>query len=164
MMQAGICRSVSHLHCQLHCWTSPLSRVSRLKLKGCPPGRVDCLLQWWGEMWANVVDQKTCRIWDKWVYWEGTYSPGDSTPWRGLVSDSAYTVLVCLTGNSSIIDAFASLSPKFHTKKRVSGSPYWLSLSETLMCTPSSADYHGSRAAGGRERGNCDGEIMPRAT
>lgn len=34
----------------------------------------------------------------------------------------------------SIIDALASLSPKSHIKKGVSGSPYRLSLCETLMC------------------------------
>ncbi len=45
----------------------------------------------------------------------------------------------CLLG-ISIIDAPASLSPKTHIKKGVSGSPYWLSLCETLMCTPSSTD------------------------
>ncbi len=59
--------------------------------------------------------------------------------WMGALGWTHRQWAACRLG-TSIIDALASLSPKTHIKKGVSGSPYWLSLCETLMCTPSSAD------------------------
>lgn len=59
--------------------------------------------------------------------------------WMGALGWTHRARPACLL-RTSIIDALASLSPKTHIKKGVSGSPYWLSLCETLMCTPSSTD------------------------